>query len=289
MSCREHEAVVEYARGVTLEPDRAAAVERHIAACPRCAHTLERERALSADLRRLAAESRSLGARSSVEQAVLEAFDAAWASARTNPSRAPDSPSPGLWAHRRIVQLTAAAALVAVACGFVWWPFAGRPVTEPVKKSQYVVSALRPFDELRVVPSPVEGRQAQGVPSLSRDGFSRTTAAPPKGGRDGDFSTASTGGSSADSASPPVRPSVVTGTRRMAAPSQPRRYASEFVPWPNAEALPAFESGELLRLDLPSSMLSSLGLGSPGSNVTAVTADVLVGQDGLARAVRLVQ
>ena len=75
----------------------------------------------------------------------------------------------------------------------------------------------------------------------------------------------------------------------MATLPRSRPDASEFVPWPSAEALPAFESGELLRLDLPSSLLPSLGLGSPGSNVTIVKADVLVGQDGLARAVRLVQ
>jgi len=30
-------------------------------------------------------------------------------------------------------------------------------------------SALRPFDWLRVVASTVEGRQAQGIPSMSRD------------------------------------------------------------------------------------------------------------------------
>ena len=62
----------------------------------------------------------------------------------------------------------------------------------------------------------------------------------------------------------------------------------EFVPWPGARDLPPLESGELLRIDLPVSMLPALGMVPPVTDGTAVKADVIVGQDGLARAVRLV-
>lgn len=62
----------------------------------------------------------------------------------------------------------------------------------------------------------------------------------------------------------------------------------EFVPWPGAAALATFESGELVRLDLPASVLPSLGLLPPASQIGVVRADVLIGQDGFARAVRLV-
>lgn len=69
----------------------------------------------------------------------------------------------------------------------------------------------------------------------------------------------------------------------------PAAAVSEFVPWPGAASLPAFESGELMRTELPASALPLLGL-VPAGNVTGnvVLADVLIGQDGLARAVRLV-
>jgi predicted anti-sigma-YlaC factor YlaD len=63
---------------------------------------------------------------------------------------------------------------------------------------------------------------------------------------------------------------------------------SEFVPWPGAAALPPFESGQLVRTELPASVLPLLGIRparAQGGN--RVVADVLVGQDGLARAVRL--
>jgi hypothetical protein len=64
-------------------------------------------------------------------------------------------------------------------------------------------------------------------------------------------------------------------------------FASEFHPWPGAETLPAFESGQLVRMELPASVLPLLGI-VPAMAVTTETveADVLVGQDGLARAVR---
>jgi hypothetical protein len=64
---------------------------------------------------------------------------------------------------------------------------------------------------------------------------------------------------------------------------------SGFVPWPGAAAWPPFESGALVRVNLPVSELPSLGLTPPPSAAPVVQADVIVGQDGFARAVRLVQ
>ena len=88
---------------------------------------------------------------------------------------------------------------------------------------------------------------------------------------------------------------------RRAAPSQPirpRRHQhgrppaiapapTEFVVWPGAADLPTFESGHLMRMELPMSVVASLGL-RPSSVAPVVQADVLVGQDGYARGVRLV-
>jgi len=62
-----------------------------------------------------------------------------------------------------------------------------------------------------------------------------------------------------------------------------------FVPWPGADAWPPLERGEVLRVDLPVAALPALGLLPPPSVSTVVQADIVVGQDGLARAVRLVQ
>jgi hypothetical protein len=52
--------------------------------------------------------------------------------------------------------------------------------------------------------------------------------------------------------------------------------STEFVEWPGAMAWPPFESGELIRIDI-------------STEVGVVKAEVLVGQDGFARAIRLVE
>ena len=72
-------------------------------------------------------------------------------------------------------------------------------------------------------------------------------------------------------------------------PAEPAFDMTGFVPWPGAEAWPRFESGSLVRVDLPVSALAALGLPAPSSTVSVVQADIVVGQDGFARAVRVVQ
>ena len=63
---------------------------------------------------------------------------------------------------------------------------------------------------------------------------------------------------------------------------------SDFVMVPGAAALPDMESGSLVRIDLPVSMLPSLGVTPPAGSRAKVRADLIVAQDGLPRAVRLV-
>jgi hypothetical protein len=69
---------------------------------------------------------------------------------------------------------------------------------------------------------------------------------------------------------------------------RPDASQGDFVMVPGAAALPPLESGALVRMDVPVSMLPSLGLTPPSTTATRVKADLIVGQDGLTRAVRLV-
>jgi hypothetical protein len=65
---------------------------------------------------------------------------------------------------------------------------------------------------------------------------------------------------------------------------------TSFYPLPEAEALPAVENATVVRVQLPVSSLQLMGV--PVSEERAdssVEADLLLGQDGLARGVRLVQ
>jgi hypothetical protein len=63
----------------------------------------------------------------------------------------------------------------------------------------------------------------------------------------------------------------------------------EFITLPGAAGLPDLESGSVVRISVPVGALPEYGLdiAQVGSKTT-VDADVLVGQDGLARAIRLV-
>jgi hypothetical protein len=64
---------------------------------------------------------------------------------------------------------------------------------------------------------------------------------------------------------------------------------SGFVDLPWTAGLPTFESGEIVRMDIPVASLPTYGIDiSAGPGTGPVEADVLIGQDGFARAIRLV-
>ena len=81
-----------------------------------------------------------------------------------------------------------------------------------------------------------------------------------------------------------------TANPRAASPRSRRRSRTvEFVRIPSALGLPELESGTVLRMELPLTALPEYGLDiAPDAMRTSVEADVLVGQDGQPRAIRLV-
>ncbi len=61
-----------------------------------------------------------------------------------------------------------------------------------------------------------------------------------------------------------------------------------FVELPWTAGLPAFESGEIVRMEVPVASLPAYGIDISSGADRPVEADILIGQDGLARAIRLV-
>jgi hypothetical protein len=102
----------------------------------------------------------------------------------------------------------------------------------------------------------------------------------------------------ADASEPTIVPSdrkadpvVTTRRQNRSLRQRPSRFvaAEGFVMLPAALNLPAFESGEIVRMELPVTALPAYGLEiAPEARRSAVEADLLVGQDGQARAIRLV-
>jgi hypothetical protein len=85
-------------------------------------------------------------------------------------------------------------------------------------------------------------------------------------------------------AAPRPRPPA---TRRPT-PASAEARLNEFVPLPGAFALPDFESGRIVRMEVPLAGLPAFGIDLvPDAAPAAVEADFLIGQDGLPRAIRL--
>ena len=63
----------------------------------------------------------------------------------------------------------------------------------------------------------------------------------------------------------------------------------EFMEIPGASGLPALESATIVRTELPVSVLPTYGVDiAPNSGRWAIEADLLIGQDGQARGIRLI-
>jgi hypothetical protein len=93
----------------------------------------------------------------------------------------------------------------------------------------------------------------------------------------------------ADRQSVPIRTSAAQPPRARPGRGSAATRAAAFVALPGAASLPQFESGSIVRMELPLSSLVAYGVDISGAAGTApVETDVLVGQDGEPRAIRLV-
>ncbi len=73
--------------------------------------------------------------------------------------------------------------------------------------------------------------------------------------------------------------------REAAAPTAP---PIEFTPLPGASGLPDLESGHIVHVEVPLAALPAYGLIVHDATGEPIEADVLIGQDGLPRAVRVI-
>jgi hypothetical protein len=145
--------------------------------------------------------------------------------------------------------LGAAAALVTVVGGFE-----AMRTNTPVTQNDVTAEAGPP---VAVAGSPASGVPAHRAPSMP---VSRPTISP-------------------------HHVSPVRGRRAVSHVVRP----SGFVALPGTAGLPQFESGTILRVELPVASLPAYGVDiSPAADDQPVQADVLVGQDGEPRAIRLV-
>jgi len=245
----------------------AAARERgleHVQRCASCAMLLVEERALSRDLRALSVEAAAEKIPTRVETALLTAF--------RDRAAAPAVAPAGTAGRRRWLLVAAALALLTFGLSLARWIAAppadrGSATVRPAN-ARSANDGIDPAPTVASAPSVVTGQERPRVVAVRRSARSipdstterRQKRLPPANAR-----------------------------RQFTSAGAPREFVTQFFPVMQGSELIPLESGQIVRVRMPRSNLIPLGipLSRERANET-IQADVLVSNDGLARAIRLV-
>ncbi|HEV2860423.1 MAG TPA: hypothetical protein VGX48_05395 [Pyrinomonadaceae bacterium] len=300
MNCQDFEQLIgDLARRRPLDAGARRGADSHEQECARCAARLADERALSAGLKALAATMKESEAPARVEGALLAAFRARAAedghsAAPAASAKAEELPSGVLpfvgapndrqWSWRKTLGTAATAAAAAAVALAVLVP-KGTP-TKATKTSP-AVAAVTP--QVETTPAPRGGeseRDAQTAQAAERDSYEadppgvipqRVASAPRAGGRVQAVTASYSNGGS-------------RGGRQARAYQDEPEVMTEFFPVAQGGGLASGEGGHVVRVELPRSALASFGLPvNVEQSGGRVKADVLLGEDGTARAIRFVR
>ena len=247
------EILLDMARGAAMPEPARLSVRRHMETCRSCAAEYARQRDLTTALQALAAEAQEWKAPAAMEQRLLAAFAERQGPAAVAARHGNDVPAGAGVATSRWRYALATAAVLTLA---VWGiREAGQPGNRRTDELPGKASA----------PAATEGRSTPAPPRTPPAVSERADHA----------SRTATSRTSPRAASPRTRGGEATPV--------------EFMRIPSAIGLPELESGTVLRMELPLAALPEYGLDiAPDAMRTSVEADVLVGQDGQPRAIRLV-
>jgi len=275
MNCQEFESRIEtLARGALADARQLADASAHEETCGACAALLADERALSTGLHALASGMKSVEAPARVESALLAAFRARAAGRQKDLSRAGANVIP-LSTHMPVRQWswvkTAAVASLAAAASLALFvlvrPGASFHQSVMIEPPPGALGGQTKSQVAKAVQTNVE-EGASHTPDVLRDRPARASFAPRARSIN-----ASYGGRSS--------------TARPAADSRAQEIATEFIPLGQYAQT---EEGHLVRVELPRSALASFGLPVNAESAGGrVKADVLLGEDGTARAIRFIR
>jgi len=269
MNCHDFEAIAgDLAREQLMDAAQREKALAHSASCARCASRLTDERALTGGLR-FVARTATEEAPARVEAALVAVFrqqraeSPAGASAVTALRRPRKRP--------RTLWLYAAASVAAIALIVTLLALAtsrDRDAQQPAPQEASNPNPSVPDQphpsspKLEAVPSTETGAVAISAPEQRRRSADRIRSV----GR----------------SKPPVDD--------LNKPAAGAEIATEFMPLMNREALAQMDGGQVMRVELPRSALMSFGLPMDMERANErIKADVVVGNDGLARAIRFVR
>ena len=255
MNCNNFEAAAgDLASGRLMDATQQESALQHAASCSACAARLADERALTEGFRFLAKDAKE-EAPATVEAAVLAAF-----------REAPVAPAMTRFGTGRRGGLYAAAGIAAILLIVMLLAL----MTSRARDSQPAEpqNAIKDPAAPQPVPSPPDPKNVQVSPE-------KEVAAIPPG-------TKRKVGT--------VRPSRTASRASLNRPVRDTEIATDFIPLMNRETFSEMEGGQLMRVELPRSALMSFGLPMDMERATErIKADVVVGYDGLARAIRFVR
>jgi len=254
MNCQRFEDVIsEIAREQIIDAGTREEVLRHSDDCESCAARLENERRITLSLRGLAENTASAGAPARVEERLLAAFD------ELDPVQFPALPvSAGRYRRQYLIGAIAAALLLVFGLSAIRWWQSG-PVTPKT-------GTVRVADAGSAADTAEPGTFAPPI-------IKQTLAAPPDSLRKSS-----------------TRHKVGTPAKQKPANSVNTEIATDFIPVIYGGAANLAEGGRMVRVELPRSAMASFGLPVHMDRVNQkVKADVLLGVDGLAQAIRFVQ
>lgn len=252
MNCREFEYIVnDLARAKMINAEARVIGLAHAEICERCASRLADERALTAGLKSLAASDERKVAPDSAEAALLSAFRAQTA----NPITRRSAIRSGSWPRWAL----AAAAAILVAFGFAVY----RLVQNESRKSDVVETPT---------PQPSVKREDR-VAQDNIESEPRRESRAPRPRR-----------------SNRSQPNKFFIRDSITAYANDSEYLTDFYPLSYGDAQKPMESGEVIRVQMPRAALVRFGLpvNVERANVP-VKADLLIGEDGLAHAIRFVR
>jgi hypothetical protein len=253
------EIILDMARGAAVPEEARLGVRRHMEACASCAAEYARQRDLTTALQALATEAQEWQAPAVMERRLLAAF----AAQQGHEPAVVNRPSSNRWRYA----LASAAGLTLAVWGI---REAGR------------------HERLR--PSMIERPVKAGAPVAAENSVAAASAGGGVKAQESAKTPADKPRNHRPASPRPANPR--TANPRPAsgkAPAGKPATAVEFVRIPSAIGLPELESGTVLRTELPLTALPEYGLDiAPDALRTSVEADILVGQDGQPRAIRLI-
>jgi hypothetical protein len=312
MNCQEFTLfIIELARGQMLEAASREGAMRHAEACQACAARLAEERSLNMALRAFASSLSESHAPSRVEANLLAAFHQKHASGRKAQAATTLLPFPpakttgasrssNRWPQRIAVAAAIAASLVLIA--FAGWRMqftntVSPQIVEMRDKQTSDPQSPQPGSESTSLPALAvttgraagDQRRRSIVTSLPRR---MTPNAAVKASRNSSPKMITVGGviDGGNAVFEAGEGETALKADNEAARTAATESVTDFMPLTVGAPAPPLESGQLVRVELPRSALASLGL--PVNVERAhepLKADVLLGGDGQARAIRFVR